>query len=349
MDTSEPGNQKLKSLPQRYPSQFEDTSAKTDITEADIQNYVRRVAAKAEYNQFARNEYSCQNNYCETDVTVQDCPQNECYKQYIQDDLKLEPSKKIFYDGLKDIISSKPTAYEAEPDSYAVTRSRLDDLLQNRNPRCDYNQLEKKAELEDLKKAQENKNNGSVCSMLNPNRCDPVLPEVDCGNRECYKKYLVDDLNLNGNKKVNTLNESGMMRVRFSETEDVLLTKNISTGKSTEVHPNKVSSQKDDFKKKYNTLVVNSDVAVPDFIDVLVVVSETPIKITLPELTGPSLSSTVGKVSSTSNILIKNLSLCNHQIVTKGKNKIDTVRTSVSIEPAGKKTLGAVHDSWILF
>ena len=93
MDTSEPGNQKLKSLPQRYPSQFEDTSAKTDITEADIQNYVRRVAAKAEYNQFARNEYSCQNNYCETDVTVQDCPQNECYKQYIQDDLKLEPSK----------------------------------------------------------------------------------------------------------------------------------------------------------------------------------------------------------------------------------------------------------------
>lgn len=344
---SEPGYEKMKSLPQRYPGQFDDTSAKTDITEADIQTYVRRVAAKAMDRAESRGDYSGPNNY-DTDVTVEDCPQNECYKQYVHGDIikKLEPSKKIFYDGMKDIISSKPVAYDQpEDESYLYSRSRIDELLQNRNPRCDYNQVEKNADMEDLKKAQDNQ---GVCSHANPNRCDPVVPTEDCGNRQCYKKYLVDELNPNGEKiKSNVLNQSGMMRVRFSDTEETLLTRNFSN-KSTEVHPNRVV-QKDDFKKKYNTLVVNGDVAVPDFIDVLVVVSEKPIKITLPELSGPSLSSSVGKVASTSNIMIKNLSLCNHQIVTKGNNKIDTVRTSVSIEPAGKKTLGAIHDSWILF
>jgi len=340
---TEPGYEKMKSLPQRYPGQFDDTSAKTDITEADIQTYVRRVAAKAIDRAETRGEYS---NY-ETDVT-EDCAQNECYKQYLNGDIvkKLEPSKKIFYDGLKDIISSKPAAYEEDDESDVETRSRIDELLQNRNPRCDYNQIEKKSEMEDLRKAQETQ---GTCSYANPNRCDPVVPTEDCGNRQCYKKYLVDELNMGEKNVKNVLTQSGMMRVRFSDTqESPVLIKNVPTNKGTEVHPNRIV-QKDDFKKKYNTLVVSSDIAVPDFIDVLVVVSERPIKITLPELSGPSLSSSVGKVATTSNIMIKNLSLCNHQIVTKGNNKIDTVRTSVSIEPAGKKTLGAIHDSWILF
>ena len=110
--------------------------------------------------------------------------------------------------------------------------------------------------------------------------------------------------------------------------------------------PQPVNSE--DFQKKFNTLIVNSDISVPAFVDVLVVLSEKPIKISLPSLNGPALASSIGKVVSSSNLLIKNLSLTTHQIVTTGNNKIDTVRSSIAIEPAGKKTLGAINDTWIL-
>ena len=309
----------------RYPSQYDETSVKTDVTEADIAQYVKRAAMNA-----CQNKVQCD----ESDVT-EDCPQNQCYKNYLDpnvDQQKMEPSKKSFFDNLKNLISNpeNAAAYQEEADSYFVSRNRLDDLLQNRNPPCDVNQVEQPT-MDDS-----NKPTGA-CSLANPNQCDRVAPNVDCGNRECYKKYLYDDFTQEKSK-------TNGVRARFEEEESYQPRRaNYSSGVSVNPSENRVA-----YQKKYNTLVVNSDVVVPDFIDVLVVVSENPIKITLPSLTGPSLTSSVGKITSTSNLLIKNLSLCSHQIHASGNNKIDTVRASVAIEPAGKRTLGAVHDSWIL-
>jgi hypothetical protein len=336
---SESSTEKIRNQPQRYPSQYDESSVRTDITEADIMNYVKRVANKANDN---GNTY-CQNKLCDNDVTVEDCPQNECYKNYLNPDYlqsqKIDPSKKVFFENLRDLITSQPaTAYQMEADSYMDARNRIDDLLQNKQPRCDMNMVETPA-LED-------KASNGACSMMTPNGCDRQMPNVDCGNRECYKKYLADEL---VPKPKEETNQTQMMRVRFNETDKLVPTPIIHEPSklTTERHPNRVAQQSE-FQKKYNTLVVNNDISVPEFIDVLIVVSEKPIKITLPQLQGPSLISSVGSVVSASNLLIKNLSLCSHQIVTKGSNKIDTVRTSVAIEPAGKKTLGAVNDSWIL-
>jgi len=354
---SEAPSEKIRSHPQRYPSQYDESSVRTDITEADIMNYVKRVANKA----IERAESQCQNRLCDEDLTVEDCPQNECYKNYLDpnfiDHQKIDPSKKVFFDNFRDLISSQPVAsYQVEPDSYVVAKSRIDELLQNSKPRCDSNLVET-AVLDDMKRS----SNG-ICSNGTPNGCDQVYPNVDCGNRECYKKYLTEDI---GEKPKEEKNQKQAMRVMFNENDDrkivhtsetynmreIVGPNAVSTNgvkkTTTEYHPNKISQQTE-HQKKYNTLVVNSDIAVPDFIDVLIVVSENPIKITLPQLNGPSLVSSVGNVISTSNLLIKNLSLCSHQIITKGNNKIDTVRSSVAIEPAGKKVLGAVHDTWVL-
>jgi hypothetical protein len=335
---SQKSNKKLRS--ERYPSQYDDASVKTDITEADIQNYVRRVANK----KIDETDYNCNNLDCDTTDVTEDCPQLGCYKQYLNSDVmeKMDPSKRVFYDNLKDLISSKTSDYREDVDSDAITKSRIDELLENRAPPCDFNQLENQTQLEDLKKSQQSE---GVCSLANPNQCDRVLPNVDCGNRECYKQYLSDDLGIN---KASNGSEPSAMRVRF---DDDVVTRNIEIrSKSTKLNDSSRSYNQNsgEFKKRYNTLIVNSDVSVPEFIDVLVVLSENPIKITLPELSGPSLASSVGNVANASNLLIKNLSLCSHQIVTRGNNKIDNVRTSVSVEPAGKKTLGAVYDSWIL-
>jgi hypothetical protein len=313
--------QKAKASSQRYPTQYDESSVKTDITEADIAQFVKRAAMNA-----------CQNKIqCDETEVVEDCPRNECYKNYLDPNYntetqKMEPSKKTFFDNLKNLISNPSNvAYHDEPESYVVSRNRLDDLLQNRVPPCDVNKVE------DL--PIDDKPSGA-CSLANPNQCDRVAPNVDCGNRECYKKYLMDDFE---EKK------SGMVRSKFEEDNFQPKRANYSNGASTNISESRVA-----YQKKYNTLVVNSDVVVPDFIDVLVVVSENPIKITLPSLTGPSLASSVGKITSASNLLIKNLSLCSHQIHASGNNKIDTVRASVGIEPAGKKVLASVHDSWIL-
>lgn len=342
--TEQPG-EKIRSQPQRYPSQYDESSVKTDITEADIMNYVKRVANKVNDN--VDNGY-CQNKLCDNDVTVEDCPQNQCYKNYLNPEengnkkvngSKVNGSKKVFFDNFKDIITSQPVAsYQDEPDSYAVAKSRVDDLLANRQPKCDVNLVETPL-LEEMKPS-----NG-VCSGANPNGCDRVYPNMDCGNRECYKKYLADELV----PKPKEQETPQQVRVRFNETEATLPKVNVMSirGPESNKDVNK-DGNKNDFQKKYNTLIVNSDIAVPEFIDVLIVVSEKPIKISLPQLQGPSLVSSVGNVTSSSNLLIKNLSLCSHQIITKGSNKIDTVRTSVAIEPAGKKMLGAVNDSWIL-
>jgi hypothetical protein len=335
---SEQPGEKIRTQPQRYPSQYDESSVKTDITEADIMNYVKRVANKV--NDKIDDNY-CQNKLCDNDVTVEDCPQNQCYKNYLNpEDQKVNGSKKVFFDNFKDIITSQPVAsYQEEPDSYAVARLRVDDLLTNRQPKCDVNLVETPL-LEDM-----NRSNGT-CSNSNPNGCDRVSPNVDCGNRECYKKYLADELVIKPKEEI-----PQQVRVRFNETETIL-PKISMTPVKTEYHPIKKTQnstiENNDFQKKYNTLIVNSDIAVPEFIDVLIVVSEKPIKISLPQLQGPTLVSSVGNVTSSSNLLIKNLSLCSHQILTKGSNKIDTVRTSVAIEPAGKKMLGAVNDSWIL-
>ena len=332
---SEQPSEKIRTQPQRYPSQYDESSVRTDITEADIMNYVKRVANKANDNAY------CQNKLCDNDITVEDCPQNECYKNYLNpEDKKINESKKIFFDNFRDIITSQSIAsYQDEPDSYAVAKSRVDDLLTNRQPKCDVNLVETPL-LENI-----NPSNG-VCSNANPNGCDRVSPNIDCGNRECYKKYLADELVV----KPKEQEKPQQMRVRFNETE-ATFPKVVTAIKTDEYHPIKkiqTNIEKNDFQKKYNTLIVNSDIAVPEFIDVLIVVSEKPIKISLPQLHGPTLASSVGNVTSSSNLLIKNLSLCSHQIVTKGSNRIDTVRTSVAIEPAGKKMLGAVNDSWIL-
>ena len=336
---SEAATEKTKPLSQRYPSQFDESSVRTDITEADIMNYVKRVAAKA--NEKNEDYNYCQNKLCDNDITVEDCPRNECYKNYLDPnylpDQKIDPSKKIFFDSLKDLITSQPAAYQTEPNSDVVVKSRIEELLQNKQPRCDMNMIETPT----VDTAPSN----GVCANGTPNGCDRNLPNVDCGNRECYKKYLADELTIK--PKEQPVSPVNTMRVRFNDTESFIARPIAKPTVVSEIHPNKMDV-KSDYQKKYNTLVVNSDISVPSFIDVLVVVSEKPIKITLPQLDGPSLISSVGNVTSTSNLLIKNLSLCSHQIVTKGNNKIDTVRTSVAIEPAGKKTLGAVHDTWIL-
>jgi len=332
---SEPPTEKIRNHPQRYPSQYDESSVRTDITEVDIMNYVKRVAQKVD----EKSGNYCQNKLCDNDETVEDCPQNECYKNYLDPNYlnsqKIDPSKKVFFDSLRDVITSKSTAsYQAEPDSYVVARDRIDELLQNKQPRCDYNMIETPV-LDDKKT-----NNNGMCSNANPNGCDQVYPNVDCGNRECYKKYLADEIVMKPSE------EKNKMKVSF-DVPEVASPRVIASPIGKDYQPLKVA-QKSDFQKKYNTLVVNSDIAVPEFVDVLVVVSEKPIKIMLPHLQGPSLVSSVGNIISTSNLLIKNLSLCSHQIVTKGNNKIDTVRTSVAIESGGKKTLGAINDSWVL-
>ena len=336
--------EKIRNQPQRYPSQFDESSVRTDITEADIATYVKRIADKV--NEKAADYNFCQNKLCDQQETIEDCPQNACYKDYLDpnrmDKQKIDPSKKVFFDSLKDLITSKPIAYQEDINSDAVAKTRIDELLQNRQPRCDYNNLEK-PKVEDMKPT-----NG-ICSMVNPNACDKVLPNEDCGNRECYKKYLMNDI-LPPKKQEENKPASSTMRVKFNDMESFIAVESHPIGIRTSSTAAVASENKlnNDYQKKYNTLVVNSDIMVPEFIDVLVVISEKPIKITLPQLQGPTLASSVGTVTSASNLLIKNLSLCAHQIVTKGSNKIDTVRTSVSIEPAGKKTLGAIHDSWIL-
>jgi hypothetical protein len=349
---SEQPSEKIRTQPQRYPSQYDESSVRTDITEADIMNYVRRVADKANDKAMENSDnLYCQNKLCDNDVSVQDCPQNECYKNYLNpgymepQKIEMDKSKKIFFENFRDIITSQPVAsYQTEPDSYVVAKDRVDELLKNRQPKCDVNMVETPL-LEDMRPS-----NG-VCSGANPNGCDRVYPNVDCGNRECYKKYLVDEFVMKPEEKKEE-NKPSQMRIKFDETE-MMVPRTIASPNRIEEVPfairkTETPNQKSDFQKKYNTLVVNKDIAVPDFIDVLIVVSETPIKITLPHLQGPTLISSVGNVTSSSNLLVKNLSLCSHQIMTKGGNKIDTVRTSVSIEPAGKKMLGAVNDSWIL-
>lgn len=338
---SEAPSEKVRNNPQRYPSQYDESSVRTDITETEIMNYVKRAANKA----VEKADIYCQNRLCDEDLTIEDCPQNECYKNYLDpsylENRKIDPSKKVFFDNFRDIISSQPaSSYQVEVDSYAIAKTRFEELLQNKQPRCDANLVETPA-LDDIKPT----NNG-VCSSGTPNACDQVYPNVDCGNRECYKKYLADDIVPKTKEEKNQ-----MMRVRFNDTES-LVPRNIVGPDSQTILSKPIATAnhrtQEDHQKKYNTLVVNNDISVPNFIDVLIVVSETPIKITLPQLNGPSLVSSVGNVISTSNLLIKNLSLCSHQIMTKGNNKIDTVRTSVAIEPAGKKILGAVNDTWVL-
>jgi hypothetical protein len=314
-----------KPISSRYPSQYEDNSIRSEINDQEIANYVKRAATNAANN---GTVYSCTNGVmCDIDTTIEDCPNNQCYNKYLDpvyDMLNIndfDPNKRIFYNQMKDIISTSHAGYGSDTD--VKEKDRLDELLGNKNIPCDYNQMERQAQLQDLQKAQRNQ---GVCNGSNPNACDQNVQVLDCPNRECYKKYLSD---LNITKKVNTYNPQ----------VGIAHTKQYESGPAVSAN---------DYKKKYNTLVVNSDVVVPDFIDVLVVMSETPIKIMLPPLYGPKIESTVGKVSSISNLLIKNLSLCSHQIVTDGKNKIDTVRSSVAVEPAGKKTFGAIHDTWIL-
>jgi hypothetical protein len=343
----------------RYPSQFDESSVRTDITEADIVNYVRRAATKA-----AEKEYdlSCYSSFqCDQDLTVEDCPQNQCYKQYLDpnylDAQKLEPSKKIFFDALKDVISApKHANFQDEPDSYVLVKNRVEDLLQNRNSTsCDAVQNNQPNASEVTEK--QNGSSDNICSRARPNQCDPIVPnDMDCKGRECYKKYLTDGLIIKPQDEKKQPMPNGM-RVKFGEQESFLPMKANSVSRHDPNQRENVNfvanvgasrSNDQDFQKKFNTLIVNSDISVPAFVDVLVVLSEKPIKITLPSLQGPSLASTIGKVVSSSNLLIKNLSLTTHQIVATGNNKIDTVRSSIAIEPAGKKTLGAINDTWIL-
>lgn len=319
----------------RYPSQFEDISVRSDVNENEIATFVQRAAVNA----MNRAEvFSCTNNVmCDIDTTIEDCPQNQCYTKYLDPNYDIlnvnefDPNKRVFYDNMKDVISSSRIAYQDEL-KLNPEKSRLDELLSNKNIPCDYNQIEKQAQIEDLQKAFKLPSN---CTGSNPNACDPNIPTMDCPNRECYKKYLSD---ITG-KNVNNQQEVGVIQAKQQEV-------GVTRSKQQIDYAGPLNTA--DHKKKYNTLVVNSDVVVPDFIDVLVVMSETPIKIMLPQLQGPKIESTVGKVSTASNLLIKNLSLCSHQIVADGSNKIDTVRTSVAVEPAGKKTFGAIHDTWIL-
>lgn len=326
----------------RYPSQFDESSVRTDITEADIQTYLRRAAAKASEN----NDLSCYSSFqCDQDTTVEDCPQNECYKQYLDptfmDQQKLEPSKKIFFENFKDILSTQKASnpFQTEPESYVLARNRIDELLQNKKPTCD--QLQQSQNLQQQNQTQPPSDN--ICSRARPNQCDTVVPnDMDCVGRECYKKYLTGDVV--PERKENDMKPNGM-RVKFGEQESFFPIK-AATSRHEPNH--REVSQNNDFQKKFNTLIVNSDISVPEFVDVLVVLSEKPIKINLPSLNGPTLASSIGKVVSSSNLLIKNLSLTTHQIVASGNNKIDTVRASIAIEPAGKKTLGAINDSWIL-
>jgi hypothetical protein len=297
-------NGKIKRQPVRYPNQFDEASTRSDINEAEIQNYIRRVANNKEKTDYS---FCSGSQLCDVDDASEDCPQPGCYKKYLDpnyqvlDVNQLDPYKKVFYNEVKDLISNKNITCQVPDQSPGESvKKRMDQILSNQN---------------------------GLCSLANPNGCDKTETIEDCGSRDCFKGYLEEDPIEEYRQRISSGNNSNSGPLR------------VKTG---------VIPVNQDYKKRYNTLVVNSDVAVPDFIDVLVVVSETPIKISLPQLQGPNLVSTVGKVSSTSNLLIKNLSLCSHQIVTTGKNKIDTVRTSVTIEPAGKKTLGAIHDSWVL-
>lgn len=321
----------------RYPTQYEDNSIRSEINESEIANYVHRAANNASTAAAAREQvYSCTNGYmCDLDTTIEDCPQNACYQQYLDpkyDILNINDSsnRRVLFDQMQDVLSTK-ISYDRDT-KLNPEKNRLDDLLLNKNIPCDYNQMERQAQIQDLQKAQNQK---GTCNGSNPNACDPSIPNGDCDTRECYKKYLSD---LGIGKKVSNKESE-------RKNEDSRVTR-ASMKQQYDTMP--IANSGGDYKKKYNTLVVNSDVVVPDFIDVLVVMSETPIKIMLPSLNGPKIESTVGKISSTSNLLIKNLSLCSHQIVSDGKNKIDTVRTSVAVEPAGKKTFGAIHDTWIL-
>jgi hypothetical protein len=328
----------------RYPSQFDESSVRTDITEADIATYLRRAAAKASEKEY---ELSCYSSFqCDQDLTAQDCPQNECYKNYLDpnhlDAQKLEPSKKVFFDNLKDVISTPKlsNAYQNETESYVQIKNRVDDLLQKRAPNCDEPKMVETPQLP---------NSDNICSRSRPNECDTVIPNnMDCNGRECYKKYLSDDLMVVQKDKSQNKNNNAM-RVKIGDHESFLPMKaNAVSRHEPNQRENFISNESNEFQKKFNTLIVNSDISVPAFVDVLVVISEKPIKISLPSLNGPALASTIGKVVSSSNLLIKNLSLTTHQVVATGNNKIDTVRSSIAIEPAGKKTLGAINDTWIL-
>jgi hypothetical protein len=297
-------SEKIKRHSVRYPNQFDDASTRSDINDADIQNFIRRVANNKEKTDYS---FCSGSQLCDTNDTVEDCPQPGCYKKYLNpnyevlDVNELDPYKKVFYNEVRDLITTKNITCQVPDESPGeAVKKRMDKIMNDTN---------------------------GLCTLANPNGCDKSETVQDCGSRGCYKGYLEEDPVEEYRKRISV------------EHKDAL---------PVRAKNGQVSTANQDYKKKYNTLVVNSDVTVPDFIDVLVIVSETPIKITLPQLQGPNLISTVGKVSSTSNLLIKNLSLSSHQIVTTGKNKIDTVRTSVTIEPAGKKTLGAIHDSWVL-
>jgi len=274
----EASNQKPHS--RNYPAHYEeDVSVRSEINEKEIANYIQRAANTSSNRD---QMFMCTGTLgCDESTVVEDCPQNQCYNQYIDPFQNDENKQRILFDKMQEILSTK-ISYPSEEDAVG----------------------------------------GSLvlsCNGSNPNACDKNTTNENCPTKECYKNYIDD------------IKKSGVVPNRAS----------VQT-KSVEI------VRQEEHKPKYNTLVVNSDVSVPDFIDVLVVISESPIKITLPTLNGPSIETTVGKVSKTSNLLIKNLSLCSHKIVANGKNKIDTVRTSVAVEPAGKKILGAVHDTWIL-
>lgn len=295
----------------RYPAHYEDDiSIRSDINENEIANYIQRAA-----NSAANKEqmFTCSGNLgCDDDSTIEDCPKNQCYNQYIvptQDENK----QRILFDKMQEILSTKISYCQEQ-----TTTSKGSE--------------------------------GQKCNGSNPNACDTNLTNENCPTKECYKNYI-DDLKKTGDK---TQDKSNVLSLSQNERSFPLEARAHQTRQPAVLNERAASRIKeegirhDEHKTKYNTLVVNSDVSVPDFIDVLVVISETPIKITLPTLNGPNIETTVGKISKTSNLLIKNLSLCSHKIVANGNNKIDTVRTSVAVEPAGKKTLGAVHDTWIL-
>jgi hypothetical protein len=319
----------------RYPNQYDEKSAtRSDVDESEISRFVNRAASstRIESGNPKPVRVNCMNNnMCDTNKPSEDCPQGQCKDKYmnkkypnILDVNELDLAKKVFYDNMKELISTKATnpLLEEVKQIRNPEKDLLDELLHKKSFPCDYNY--NRVEAQDQIKVPQT---GGTCSNSNPNGCDVVLPNIDCPNRECYKKYLNEEPL---SKYVSQTQPSGIARAKQQIEGEAFMA---TTG---------------EFKKKYHTLVVNSDVVVPDFIDVLVVISETPVKIILPNLQGPTIESTVGKVSSTSNLLIKNLSLCSHQIISNEKNKIDTVRTSITVEPAGKKTFGAIHNSWIL-
>jgi hypothetical protein len=287
----------------RYPAHYEDDiSIRSDINENEIANYIQRAANSASNKE---QMFTCSGNLgCDDDSTIEDCPQNQCYNQYIDPSQHDENKQRILFDKMQEILSTKISYCQEQ-----TTTSKGSE--------------------------------GQTCNGSNPNACDTNITNENCPTKECYKNYI-DDIKKTGDK---TQNKSRVNVLSLSQNERSMPLERLSSSHSG---IKEEGIRHDDYKTKYNTLVVNSDVSVPDFIDVLVVISENPIKITLPTLNGPNIESTVGKITKTSNLLIKNLSLCSHKIVANGNNKIDTVRTSVAVEPAGKKTLGAVHDTWIL-